>query len=81
MPLGEAVALTGEMLLKSLSVLLIAAFLAALLDAPWQWWRYLKNLAMTRAEVLAESREAEGNPELKAQLLARQHSIRQGAAK
>lgn len=90
MPLGEAVALTGEMLLKSLSVLLVAAFLAALLDAPWQWWRYLKNLAMTRAEVLAESREAEGNPEfkakllraqsLKAQLRARQAKTRQGRA-
>lgn len=91
MPLGEAVALTGEILLKSLSILLLAALLAALLDAPWQWWRYLKGLAMTRAEVLAESREAEGNPEfkarllkaqlLKSQLLTRQRSIRQGAAK
>lgn len=81
MPFGEAVALTGEMLLKSLSVLLIAAFLAALLDAPWQWWRYLKSLSMTRAEVLAEAREDEGNPEFKARLRVRQQAMQSNNAR
>lgn len=75
MPLDDAVALAGGMLLKGLSIFLLVAFLGALLDAPWQWWRYLKSLAMTRAEALAEAREAEGNPELKARLRARQQVI------
>jgi flagellar biosynthetic protein FlhB len=66
--------------MKGLLLLLGVVFLAALLDAPWQWWRYLKGLAMTRAEVLAEAREAEGSPELKARIRARQRRAQQGAA-
>lgn len=80
MPLDDAAALTGGLLLKGLLLLLGAALLAALLDAPWQWWRYLKSLAMTRAEVLAEAREAEGSPELKARIRGRQRKMQQGAA-
>lgn len=77
LPFAEAVALAGELLLKGLLMLLGVVFLATLLDAPWQWWRYLKGLAMTRAEVLAESREAEGSPELKARIRARQRRTQQ----
>jgi flagellar biosynthetic protein FlhB len=53
-PLDRAAVLAGSLLMKGLLLLLGVVFLAALLDAPWQWWRYLKGLAMTRAEVLAE---------------------------
>ncbi len=77
LPFAEAVALAGELLLKGLLMLLGVVFLATLLDAPWQWWRYLKGLAMTRAEVLAEAREAEGSPELKARIRARQRRTQQ----
>lgn len=80
LPFAEAVVLTGELLLKGLLMLLGMVFLAALLDAPWQWWRYLKGLAMTRAEVLAEAREAEGSPELKARIRARQHRVQKETA-
>ncbi|MDA8128896.1 MAG: EscU/YscU/HrcU family type III secretion system export apparatus switch protein [Betaproteobacteria bacterium] len=55
-------------------VLLLAATLAlaAALDAGWRWWRYLRRHAMTWREVLAEARESEGNPEVRAQLRGRQ---------
>jgi flagellar biosynthetic protein FlhB len=79
MPLAHALALAGELLLQGMLLLSGVVLLAVLLDAPWQWWRYLKRLAMTRAEVLAEAREEEGNPELKARIRARQHGARQGA--
>lgn len=79
-PLDRAAVLAGGLLMKGLLLLLGVVFLAALLDAPWQWWRYLKGLAMTRAEVLAEAREAEGSPELKARIRARQRRAQQGAA-
>lgn len=78
MPLDQAVAAAGGLLLKGLLTLLGVVLLAALLDAPWQWWRYLKGLAMTRAEVLAEARESEGSPELKARIRARQRQAQQG---
>lgn len=77
LPFSEAAVLAGGLLLKGLLMLLGVLFLAALLDAPWQWWRYLKGLAMTRAEVLAEAREAEGSPELKARIRARQRRLQQ----
>lgn len=55
-------------------VLALAAALAvaAALDAGWRWWRYLQRHAMTWQEVLAEAREAEGSPELRAQVRSRQ---------
>lgn len=80
LPFAEAVALADGLLLKGLLMLLGVVFLAALLDAPWQWWRYLKGLAMTRAEVLAEAREAEGSPELKARIRARQRRVQKESA-
>jgi len=55
-------------------VLAVAASLAlaAALDAGWRWWRYLRRHAMTWQEVLAEAREAEVHPEIRAQLRSRQ---------
>lgn len=55
-------------------VLALAAALTmiAALDAGWRWWRYLRRHAMTWQEVLAEAREAEGSPEMRAQLRERQ---------
>ncbi len=78
MPLPQAAAAAGSLLLNGLLLLLGALLLASLLDAPWQWWRYLKGLAMTRAEVLAEAREAEGSPELKARIRGRRLGMRRG---
>ena len=52
--------------------------LAAALDAGWRWWRYLRRHAMTWQEVVAEAREAEGSPEMRAQLRSRQQQAGQG---
>jgi flagellar biosynthetic protein FlhB len=62
-------------------VLALAAALAlsAALDAGWRWWRYLRRHAMTWQEVLAEAREAEGSPEMRAQLRSRQQQAGRGA--
>jgi flagellar biosynthetic protein FlhB len=61
-------------------VLALAAALtvAAALDAGWRWWRYLRRHAMTWQEVLAEAREAEGSPEMRAHLRGRQQQAGQG---
>ncbi len=60
-------------------VLALAAALAvaALLDAGWRWWRYLRRHAMTWQEVLAEARESEVSPELRAQMQGRQQHVGQ----
>ncbi len=60
---------------------LVAAFaLVAVLDAGWRWLHYLRRHAMTWQEVLAEAREAEVHPEIRAQLRGRQQQAGQAAA-
>jgi flagellar biosynthetic protein FlhB len=73
-PLGDFAAWVGR------GVLALAAMLAlaAALDAGWRWWRYLRRHAMTWQEVLAEAREAEGSPEMRAQLRSRQQQAGRG---
>ncbi len=80
LPLPKAVSLAGGLLVKGGLWMLLAVALSALLDALWQWWHYLRSLAMTREEVLAEAREAEGSPELKARIRARQQGMRKETA-
>ncbi len=60
-------------------VLALAAALAvaAALDAGWRWWRYLQRHAMTWQEVLAEARESEVGPEVRAQMQRRQQQVGQ----
>jgi len=62
---------------RGVLVLAAALTLAAVLDAGWRWWRYLRRHAMTWQEVLAEARESEVNPEVRAQLRGRQQQAGQ----
>lgn len=80
LPLQEAIAAAGGKLAEALLLSLAAVLLATLFDAPWQWWRHLRGLAMTRAEILAEARESEGSPALKARMRARRQAMRYEAA-
>jgi flagellar biosynthetic protein FlhB len=59
--------------------LVAALALAAVLDAGWRWWRYLRRHAMTWQEVMAEAREAEVHPEVRAQMRGRQQQAGQGS--
>lgn len=54
-----------------------ALTLAAAADAGWRWWRYLRRHAMTWQEVLAEARESEVNPEVRARMRGRQQQAGQ----
>ncbi len=62
---------------RGLLALVTALALAAALDAGWRWWRYLRRHAMTWQEVMAEAREAEGSPEMRARLRSRQQQAGQ----
>jgi flagellar biosynthetic protein FlhB len=63
---------------RGLLALAAALALVPALDAGWRWWRYLRRHAMTWQEVLAEARESEVNPEIRAQLRGRQQQAGQG---
>jgi flagellar biosynthetic protein FlhB len=77
--LNSALAHTAAWMGRGLLVLAAALALAAALDAGWRWWRYLRRHAMTWQEGLAEAREAELSPEIRAQLRDRQQQTGQGA--
>jgi len=42
--------------------------LVAAIDAPYQIWHYANKLKMTRQEVIQESKESEGNPQIKGKI-------------
>lgn len=71
---STATALDSTLSWVGQGVIALAAALAAVavIDAGWRWWRYLRRHAMTWQEVLAEAREAEGSPELRARIRSRQ---------
>jgi flagellar biosynthetic protein FlhB len=47
----------------------------ALLDAPYQMWHYADKLKMTRQEVIQESKESDGNPQIKAKIRQMQREM------
>jgi flagellar biosynthetic protein FlhB len=52
-----------------------ALVLIALIDAPYQMWRYANKLKMTRQEVRQESKESDGDPQIKAKIRAQQREM------
>jgi len=74
---SEALGATAGWIGRGVLALALALALAAALDAGWRWWRYLRRHAMTWQEVVAEAREAEGSPEMRAQLRSRQQQAGQ----
>jgi len=75
---SEALGGTAGWIGRGVLALAVALALAAALDAGWRWWRYLRRHAMTWQEVVAEAREAEGSPEMRAQWRSRQQQAGQG---
>ncbi len=56
-------------------VLVLVLGLVAAFDAPWQWWRYHADMKMTHQEARDEHKQAEGNPEVKGRIKARQREM------
>jgi len=64
---------------KGFMILAAAVAMIALLDALWQWWRYLSGLSMTRAEVLAEAREEEMSAAVRSRMATAREEVGKGA--
>ena len=61
----------SDLLLKGLLTVVGMLAVIAVLDAGWHGWRYRARHAMTWQEVLAEARESEGSPEMRARMRGR----------
>ena len=53
----------------------VALIILAALDYVFQWWKYEKDLRMTKQEVKEEYKQMEGDPEIKAKIKQKQRQI------
>lgn len=73
--LGSQVSLIGREVMTVLWYGAAALVGLALLDVAYQRWQHERRLKMTRQEVKRELREAEGDPQLRSRLRARQREL------
>ncbi|MEO8837349.1 MAG: flagellar biosynthesis protein FlhB, partial [Herbaspirillum sp.] len=76
-PAQEGVSHLGSLLITGFISIVSALVLIALIDAPYQMWNYAKKLKMTRQEVRQESKESDGDPQIKAKIRAQQREMAQ----
>lgn len=74
-PIHQASVHLGDMLRFCFLAIVSALVIIAAIDAPYQVWQYANKLKMTRQEVIQESKEANGNPQIKAKIKAQQREI------
>lgn len=75
LPLKSSIAQVGDLLLMGfLSIVSALVFIAAI-DVPFQLYHYADKLKMTKEEVKQESKESEGNPEIKGRIRQQQREM------
>lgn len=67
-PFGTAVPHMASILAKAFLTMVGALGAIAILDGPYQLWHYANKLKMTRQEVIQESKESDGNPQIKGKI-------------
>jgi flagellar biosynthesis protein FlhB len=75
MSLSESLASTAHMILMGMLVIVSALVLIAAIDVPYQLMHYANKLKMTKEEVRQESKESEGNPEIKSRIRQQQREM------
>jgi flagellar biosynthetic protein FlhB len=69
--IGHAISLTGQALFALAAGLVVIAAI----DVPWQLFQHFKGLRMTLQEVRDESKESDGNPEVKGKIRQLQQEV------
>lgn len=67
-PFGTAAPHLGSIIAKAFLTMVGALGAIAILDGPYQIWHYANKLKMTRQEVIQESKESDGNPQIKGKI-------------
>lgn len=75
MALPAAMSASTGALRDGLAWLVLLLVAAATIDAPLQWIRHRGRLKMTLEEIKRESKESDGDPQIKARIRARQREI------
>ena len=75
LPVQQALSSAGSILVTATLLITGALFLIAALDMSWQFFQHQKKLRMSLKDMKDESKESEGQPEVKAQLRQRRREI------
>jgi flagellar biosynthetic protein FlhB len=67
-PLKSGSAHLAGLLLTGFMSIVCSLAVIALVDAPYQMWHYANKLKMTREELRQESKESDGNPQIKGKI-------------
>jgi flagellar biosynthetic protein FlhB len=67
-PMNVAVTHLASLVAKAFLIMTSSLGAIALLDGPYQKWHYANKLKMTRQEVIQESKESDGNPQIKGKI-------------
>lgn len=74
-PIETALAHVGSMMTDAFVAVMLAMLLIVAIDVPFQIWNHVQQLRMTKDEVRQESKETEGNPEVKGRIRAMQREM------
>ena len=74
-PLKSGMEHLGHLLLVSFIFIVSGLIIIAAVDAPYQMWAHAKKLMMSRQDVRQESKESDGNPEIKAKIRQQQREM------
>ncbi len=76
-PLGQGMTHLVDLLGTAFLFIVGGLGLVAAIDAPYQVWHYANKLKMTRQEMIQESKESDGNPQIKAKIRQLQRQMAQ----
>ncbi len=74
-PLDTGIAQTEDLLIRAFLITVGALVFVAALDVPYQLYHYANKMKMSKEEIKQESKESNGNPEIKARLRQQQREM------
>jgi flagellar biosynthetic protein FlhB len=74
-PLGAGTGHLADLLAHAFLIIVGSLGVVALIDAPYQLWHYSNKLKMTRQEMIQESKESDGNPQIKGKIRQMQRQM------
>ncbi|MGB2832364.1 MAG: flagellar biosynthesis protein FlhB [Methylotenera sp.] len=75
LPIATGVSQISQIMMTGFLSIVSALVLIAAIDVPYQLYQYSQKLKMTKEEVRQESKESEGNPEIKARVRQQQREM------
>ncbi len=75
LPLQTSISQVGSLMLTGFLTIVSTLVFIAAMDVPYQLYHYANKLKMTKEEVRQESKESDGNPEIKAKIRQQQREM------